>query len=349
MFTPGPRRVCYLTHDIHAQWSPQHTRASCCISSFHRVLSSCQQSAGPFSCPPHLLPIIKYTSKMSPAPERAKAGNRSIHISCSIDFSLNFLVVSLRVVSVQFFYSFILLLLFFLWYCRVLLLPAIPFVQYVTQYPVLASLHHPPFPIYPTFSAFPSFGPATVLSCLSEPNCMNEHGGSAGASLQTPPQTTAVVTLTSIFTSFSSYHFDIIKAPSLQRIHLLSPPFYTFLRTAPVCVCVCVCLLCVSSIPRLYFHSFSSYLSCSLSVDWKKNSASENAQCLFSFLSRWQKPVAVFLCMKVLDIFCFFKEKCREQSWAGTSDRVPHSSFCLLILKVMFLFASLEIYFLFHL
>lgn len=322
MFTPGPRRVCYLTHDIHAQWSPQHTRASCCISSFHRVLSSCQQSAGPFSCPPHLLPIIKYTSKMSPAPERAKAGNRSIHISCSIDFSLNFLVVSLRVVSVQFFYSFILLLLFFLWYCRVLLLPAIPFVQYVTQYPVLASLHHPPFPIYPTFSAFPSFGPASVLSCLSEPNCMNEHGGSAGASLQTPPQTTAVVTLTSIFTSFSSYHFDIIKAPSLQRIHLLSPPFYTFLRTAPVCVCVCVCLLCVSSIPRLYFHSFSSYLSCSLSVDWKKTRHLRTLSVCFPFYPADRNLLQSSYVWKFWIFFAFLRKS------AGSRVGLVHQTEC---------------------
>lgn len=43
------------------------------------------------------------------------------------------------------------------------------------------------------------------------------------------PPITAAAALVSIFTSFQTYHVEIIKAPSQRGTHSLSSPFYTIL------------------------------------------------------------------------------------------------------------------------
>lgn len=45
-----------------------------------------------------------------------------------------------------------------------------------------------------------------------------------------PPPITAAAALVSIFTSFQTYHIEIIKAPTQGGTHSLSSPFYTILQ-----------------------------------------------------------------------------------------------------------------------
>ena len=131
----------------------------------------------------------------------------------------------------------------------------------------------------------------------------------AAASEQTPfhspPPTTGAAALISIFTSFWTYHIDIIKAPSQPRTHSLSSPFYTFLSLS--------LSLCLCTSPFLSLSHFSLPLSLSLPLSvslivrgFKRLFIWDQWVSRLGFSSRRQKPVGVSLFrMKELDIFPF--------------------------------------------
>lgn len=59
---------------------------------------------------------------------------------------------------------------------------------------------------------------------------MNAAAAAAPALYSLPPPITAAAALVSIFTSFQTYHIEIIKAPTQGGTHSLSSPFYTILQ-----------------------------------------------------------------------------------------------------------------------
>lgn len=135
---------------------------------------------------------------MSLGPDRVKSrGNKSMHVSCSIDFgSATPLSPHARAVFLALPSS----------------LPSFPpsSVDLLCSCPFFL----PPLPPSPPSSPDASPSPAA-------------RSGRRG-SHSPPPPPAALAALISIFTRFLAYRVDIIKAPSQRRAHLLSSPFYTF-------------------------------------------------------------------------------------------------------------------------
>lgn len=224
--------ICYLTrytqkHTLH------QTQAVCRIS----CVQLSAEAVSVFSCQairPHLLPIIKYAFKMSPAPERAtaEATNRfTLVVQLTLAWTSapalplsptpsSFFLISCLSHMCSIFYMFLTL-------CPSVAGPRLvpssspAFLFCFFHLQVHRSAH-----LLPSFHLLTPFSP--LLCFLPRANLSEWMRRLHHNSYSVSPPTTTVAALISIFTSFQTYHIDIIKAPSQQRTPSLSSPFYTF-------------------------------------------------------------------------------------------------------------------------